>query len=318
MTGLEISREYFERFGREAFAAGFPDLFPYLCFGLCGPGSECYGFDDEISRDHDFEPGFCVFYPEELLTDREVFRLERAYAHLPSDFMGLRRALISPYGGTARKGIISIADFFVANTGLVSAPADSELDSWMMIPEAGISQAVNGEIFLDNYGEFTRIRRAFSALPQDLRIKRLAGRIFAFSQSGGYNYARMVKRQDQASAQLCAYEAYKDAAFAAFLISGVYAPYFKWLPRALSSLNGFSGFDKLLEVLILRDNSPENAAVKLEVLGSIGDLLCDKAAAEFGTGSYSGSPDRLQHIAFALNDLVSDNSLRNSDILFAL
>jgi len=318
LTGLEISREYFEQFGREAFSRDFPELFPFLCFGLCGPGSECYGFDDELSRDHDFEPGFCVFYPEELISDRDVFKLERAYAHLPAEFMGLKRSKISPYGGMQRRGIISISEYFLANTGFEKAPDQTDLESWLLLPEAGVSQALNGEIFLDNHGEFSRIRENFASMPSDLRLKRLAGRIFAFSQSGEYNYPRMVKRADGPAAQLCAYEAYKDAAYAAFLISGVFPPYFKWLPRALSALPEFPGLAEKLSGLILKDNSAENAAAKTELILNIGALLCDRSAAKFGIDPYTDSPDRLQHVAFALNELVSDNSLRNADILFAI
>ena len=65
MKGLEIARAYFEQYGLPMLREQFPGLLPLIAAGLTGSGSECFGFDDEISRDHDFEPGFCLFLPDE-------------------------------------------------------------------------------------------------------------------------------------------------------------------------------------------------------------------------------------------------------------
>ena len=112
MKGLELSRAYFEQFGRPMLEEQFPNLLPYLAVGLFGSGSECFGWDDELSRDHDFEPGFCIFLPEEELVDRRrEFLLERAYAKLPKEFEGVKRSLLQPVGG-ARHGVRRTAEFF--------------------------------------------------------------------------------------------------------------------------------------------------------------------------------------------------------------
>ena len=66
MNGLELSRGFFEEYGLPMLKAQFPALMPYLAAGLCGSGSECFGFDDDVSRDHDFEPGFCLFLPGQM------------------------------------------------------------------------------------------------------------------------------------------------------------------------------------------------------------------------------------------------------------
>ena len=84
MKGLELSRAFFEEYGMPMLQEEFPQLLMYLAAGLTGSGSECFGFDDEVSRDHDFEPGFCIFLPgEEVVSRKDAFRLERAYAKLP-------------------------------------------------------------------------------------------------------------------------------------------------------------------------------------------------------------------------------------------
>ena len=54
MQGMELSKKYFEEFGRSMLEENFKDILPYLAVGLTGSGSECFGYDDEKSQDHDF------------------------------------------------------------------------------------------------------------------------------------------------------------------------------------------------------------------------------------------------------------------------
>ena len=109
MNGLEIAKGYFEEFGKPMLESDFADILPFLAAGFVGSGSEHYGFDDEISRDHDYEPGFCIFLPDENVVDRKrAFQLERAYAKLPKEYAGITRQRMSPVGGN-RNGVIRTA-----------------------------------------------------------------------------------------------------------------------------------------------------------------------------------------------------------------
>ena len=75
------------------FADGLPmlerdlcDLLPRLAVGIAGRGSECFGFDDEISQDHDFCTGFSIWISE--ADDRtHGFKLTRAYNELYKNFL---------------------------------------------------------------------------------------------------------------------------------------------------------------------------------------------------------------------------------------
>ena len=79
MKGLELAEKYYKEYGEPMLKEQFPDVLSQIAVGLIGSGSECFGYDDEISEDHDFEPGFCIFLPGEDVVDRRTaFLLESA------------------------------------------------------------------------------------------------------------------------------------------------------------------------------------------------------------------------------------------------
>ena len=60
MKGLELSRAYWEKCALPLFRRELPAFLERAAVGLVGEGSECFGFDDEISQDHDWGPGFSM------------------------------------------------------------------------------------------------------------------------------------------------------------------------------------------------------------------------------------------------------------------
>ena len=79
VKGLELSEAFYREYGAPMIHERFPDLEKLIAVGLVGSGSECLGYDDTLSRDHDFEAGFCLFLPDESRIDRKTaFSLERA------------------------------------------------------------------------------------------------------------------------------------------------------------------------------------------------------------------------------------------------
>ena len=134
MNGLELARGYYEAFGKPMLEEQFAHLVPYLAVGLVGSGSECLGYDDAVSRDHDFEPGFCLFLPgEDIVSRRDAFLLERAYAKLPKEYGGVSRTVMQPVGG-ARHGVLRIDEFVEERTG--TPDGELTLGQWLSIPFA--------------------------------------------------------------------------------------------------------------------------------------------------------------------------------------
>ena len=208
MKGLELSRLFYEEYGIPLLRE-FPQEAPHIAVGLCGSGSECFGYDDELSTDHDFEPGFCLFLPdEEIIDSRTAFRLERAYAKLPRVYLGYHRSTLSPVGGN-RHGVIRLADFLTDKTG--TPDGQLSLQGWFSVPEQSLAEVTNGRLFRDDSGRFTAVRETLSYLPEDVRLKKLAGHLLLMGQAGQYNYRRCVIRGETAAAQLAVTEFVKSA-----------------------------------------------------------------------------------------------------------
>ena len=88
MKGLDLAEAYYQAYGVPMIEADFSLYVRRMAVGLVGPGSECFGFDDEFSRDHDWGPGYCIW-----LTAEDYGKiggpLQQAYEALPEVFMGV-------------------------------------------------------------------------------------------------------------------------------------------------------------------------------------------------------------------------------------
>lgn len=310
MKGLELSRKYYEEFGKPMLEKEFPEIINSIAVGLVGSGSDCYGYDDDISHDHDFEPGFCLFLPDESIIDEKTFfNLERAYSKLPKEFCGYKRSLVKPVGGS-RNGVFRTKDFY--NKKIGSPNGELTIEQWFSLPDYALAEATNGEVFEDNLGEFTEIRNRLMNMPQDIFLKKLAGNLLLMAQSGQYNYPRILNRGETASAQLSLFEFSNAAMKAYFLLNGKYMPYYKWQFRALRDLPNGKFIADSLEFLISTDNSTDNANIKNEIINTVAEEIISILKEKEIT---KATCNDLEKHAYSVNDFIKDGSLRNSHIL---
>ena len=314
MNGLEIAKGYFEEFGKPMLESEFADILPFLAAGFVGSGSEHYGFDDEVSRDHDFEPGFCIFLPDENVVDRKrAFQLERAYAKLPKEYAGIARQRMSPVGGN-RNGVIRTAEFYLKAVGSETGGLSTE--QWLKLPDYALAEAVNGEVFFDNYGEFSNIREQLICMPDDIRLKRLAGNLLVMAQSGQYNFIRCMKHGEPESAQLACVEFVNAAMRTIFLLQDRYMPYYKWSFRALRGLIGTEYLTEKLSLLLFGDNHDDTVAErKYDTIEEIASEIITQLQDRDLTDAICGD---LEKHAYSVNDRIADNAIRNMNILIAV
>ena len=316
MTGLEIARRYWETYGLPMLDR-FPDLRDRLAAGLCGSGSECFGYDDAVSRDHDFEPGFVLFLPPGGEVDRRtVFLLERAYDALPKEFGGVKRDRMIPVGGR-RRGVTDPGEFFRSRCGSPDGVLTAR--QWLTLPEQSLAEAVNGEIFYDPYGMVSGIRERLAYFPEDIRLKKLAGHLLLMHQSGLYNYPRILAHGETAAAQLAVQEFVNAAVGAVFLLNRRYRPFYKWTFRALRELPDLGGLEDSFEYLLTTDNGTDTVPVKEAVMEDICALILKRLPAGGGPAEVlpaeAGEKPDPESAAYAVNDLIADGEIRGLHIL---
>ena len=313
IKGLALSRAYYEQYGKAMLLTQFPEVLPFLAAGLFGSGSECFGYDDAVSEDHDFEPGFCIMLPGEDLVDRRTaFLLERAYAKLPDEYMGIRRNLVSPVGG-ARHGVIRLSDFLMDKTGTPDGKLTEK--QWLTVPEYSLAETVNGQVYFDHEGSLSKARERLLYYPESVRRKKLAGYLLVMAQSGQYNYRRSLLHGEEGAAQLAVFEFAQAAIAVIFLLNRTYRPYYKWSFRALRALPDLSIEAELLEFLLTSDNEKEMAAEKQSVIEGIVSDIIERLHDQKLTRQ---SCTDLEKHAWSVNDSIEDGGLRNMHILAAV
>lgn len=313
MKGLELSEKFYLEFGAPMLRENFANILDLIAVGLAGSGSECFGYDDDISQDHDFEPGFCIFIPDEKVVDsRTEFALERAYSKLPKEFMGFKRSPLDPVGGN-RHGVIRMSEFFKAKTGTADGILSAK--DWFFVPEQSVSEATNGRVFFDGSGVFTEIRQQLAYMPEDVRLKKLSGNLLIMGQTGQYNYRRCISRGDTAAAQLTVGEFVKSTLNAVFLLNKTYAPYYKWSFRALSEQAVLSSLYEPLEYLISSPNGERDAKEKEAVI----EKICSDVISELREQQLTRfTRSEAEGHAYSVNDRISDPEIRNLHVLYGV
>ena len=256
MKGLELARRFWLEQGRPLIEQNAPEALERIAVGLVGEGSECWGFDDETSRDHDWGPGFCIW-----LTEADDARfgetLARLYAALPEEYLGFRRLRVLPQTAN-RVGVMTVQSFYTRYLGRADRP--ETIREWRYVPESGLSVVTNGEVFQDGAGEFSAIRNALlDYFPEELRRKKLAMHCALAAQSGQYNYARCLAHGEPVAAEIALGEFLQHIHAVVFLLNRRYRPYYKWADRALRELPILGGVlpEKLRRCAISPEARPD-------------------------------------------------------------
>jgi tetratricopeptide (TPR) repeat protein len=279
LNGIEISKLYYKAYGEPMLKAKYADYYDKITVGLVGEGSECFGFDDEYSTDHDFGPSFCMWVDSDVF-DEIGEDLANDYNALPKSYMGFKaRNTIAT--GLGRVGALKTEDFYKNILGFDLPTTDEQ---WHLIPQEYLATATNGEIFKAGTGKFDKIRNQIAYYPKNVRLQKLAIALGKMSQTGQANYPRMIKRGDLGSAQLCINEFVRATIECVYLLNGKYAPYYKWQFRGMDELKSLGEAKPLLLELM----ATSTADTKINQLV---EQICRLIMQELNAQSLSASKD---------------------------
>ncbi len=307
MKTLDAAEKFFQETALELLQQELPETLNVLAAGLSGRGSECFGYDDELSCDHDHELGFGI-YLTRADEQKYGFALERFYHRLRKDFLIGKNANQSSRFGGLEHGVIIIEDYFERHLGYPGAPQDFR--QWLYTPEYAFAEAVNGRVFFDKLQLWSDLRRTIAEnMPEDVRIKKLAARCVIAAQSGQYNFSRCMKRGEKGAAMLALNEFVKNIISMVFLLNRKFAPYYKWQFRALGGLPRLAELKTPLEDLLFKEETFEVKRQQIEDIAQIviGELFLQDLS--------SSSSDYLEDHALELMKNIRSREIAGLHIM---
>jgi hypothetical protein len=237
---IEKNRRFYDDFVAPMLRGRFPEYEGRIAVGIVGEGSDCFGFDDEISRDHDFGTGVCLW-----LTDADMANFGNLLSIAYNELVDSAERSYFTERLRERRGVMTIRGFYsnVLNIGIDAEKPFLSEEQWRALDHSCLKTATNGEVFRDDLGVFTAFREYLMGYyPERVWRARIAEQLHEYSSALQVNYARCMTRGDTVAAELCRARGISSAMELYFLLKKEYPPYYKWTFRALSELDGEGAF----------------------------------------------------------------------------
>lgn len=305
-NGMELCEAFYQEYGIPMIRTAFPMYESMIAVGLVGEGSDCFGFDDEISRDHDFGPGFCMWLTDQVY-DEIGERLQQAYDALPATYMGITR--VTTAKASKRVGVFRISEFYEGLIGLGDVPTTQ--NQWLFLDDYRLATACNGKVFRDDLGEFTRIREGILAYyPEEVRIKKIARQAALMAQSGQYNYSRMYGRGETVTAQIALSEFMKHTMAMVYLLNRKYAPFYKWMHKGMEQLHVLRDIRDVLTALAGMPMGDERIPQTIELIVAL--IIAEMKKQGLTSGEDNYLDNHTENILHSIPQKDKEESLKDA------
>ncbi|MCR5301790.1 MAG: DUF4037 domain-containing protein [Lachnospiraceae bacterium] len=243
----EDNRRFYEESVKPLIHERFGAYESRIAVGISGEGSDCFGYDDEISRDHDFGTGVCLW-----LTDEDMQVVGKELGEAYDELVEMKERSFLTERLKERRGVMTIHDFYSNILRIDCNTKDCVMTEkqWLSLDHSCLATAVNGEVFRDDPGQFMHFRSLLqNYYPERVWRIRIAEKMHEYSSALQVNYQRCMGRGDTVSAEICRIKGMTAAMELYFLLKRRYMPYYKWAYRALTDLDKSGAFTARIDEL---------------------------------------------------------------------
>jgi hypothetical protein len=224
IKGKELCR----RFHMEIIEPIMTDAYSFLSYSaaLIGPGSEVLGYDTEMSTDHDWGPRIYLFLNEQDVRYLEQIQLS-LHQRAPERFYG--------FPVDVRMSVFTTVPRFIVSCLAVNQDERLESVDWLTFPSQSLLEISGGEVYRDDNGQLSKLRKQFAYYPHDIWLYLMASSWQRIGQEE-HLMLRSGFIGDELGSAIIASRLVRDIINLCFLMERQYAPYPKWFGTAFKHL----------------------------------------------------------------------------------
>ena len=233
LRGGELAREFHTDVVGPLLSRAMPGL--RYAAGRLGSGSDVLGFDDAMSRDHDWGCRLTLLVDE---ADRAAMPqvsglLER---ELPGFYRGLpvRFPVTWDPSCTHQVEIATVAGFAASRLG-IDPTAELSAADWLILTGQSVLEVTAGPVFVDRTAGLPQVRATLSWYPPDIERYVLAAGWQRLSQEMPM-VGRTAEHGDETGSRILSTRLAGDLISLAFTLSRQWPPYPKWRGTAFRAL----------------------------------------------------------------------------------
>jgi hypothetical protein len=233
MSGGEFARRFHADVVAPLLARAMPGL--RYAAGRLGSGSDVLGFDDAMSRDHDWGCRLTLVVDD---SDRDAVPqiaglLER---ELPGSYRGrpVRVPVTWDSSRTHNVDVATVTGFATGRLG-VDPAGGLPVPDWLVLTGQSVLEVIAGPVFTDRTGGLAPVRAALRWYPPDVERYVLAAGWQRLSQEMPM-VGRTAERGDELGSRLLSTRLAGDLTWLAFAVSRRWQPYPKWRGIAFQAL----------------------------------------------------------------------------------